>query len=168
AEELGEVSEDRLLRLRADDGLDHLTAGVDVHRRDGDHVVGGGRLRVGVHVELADLELLSVLGRDLLQDRGDLAARAAPVGPEVYEHRLVGLEHIGAEGGVAGGGDGGHVRVSVSVGVGSADQGAVGGGLRVLGGQVSFGVQGGRTAGAGGGDRLPVVVVHHVSGGEDP
>src|SRR5699024_1758309 len=53
-------------------------------------------------------------------------------------------------------------------GGGSADQGAVGGSLRVLGGQVAFGVQSGRTASSGGGDRLPVVVVHHVSGGEHP
>ena len=38
------------------------------------------------------------LAVDLLEDRVDDAAGAAPGGPEVDEHRPVGVEHVGFEG----------------------------------------------------------------------
>ena len=95
--------EQHRLRLGADDRLHDLAALVDVHRRDrGDAVLRGGR-GFSSTLSLTMVDLVRVLAGDLLEDRGDLAARAAPLGPEVDEHRLVVLEHVGGEGGVGDG-----------------------------------------------------------------
>src|ERR1700712_3382528 len=83
ADDLVEVTLDRRLGTRADDRLHDLAAEVDVHRRDaGDAVLHRG-LRVLVDVELEDGELVAVLDGELFENRCDLAARTAPLGPEV-------------------------------------------------------------------------------------
>ena len=69
------------------------------HRRDREDFVLGGGLLVLVDVEAEDLEVVA-LGVDLLEDRVDDAARAAPRGPEVDEDGALGVEDVGFEGGV--------------------------------------------------------------------
>ena len=48
-------------------------------------------------LSLAKPTLPSYSVGQLLDDRGDGAAGAAPGGPEVDQHRLLGLEHLGVE-----------------------------------------------------------------------
>src|SRR5690606_2200880 len=91
---------ERGLRLGAHDLLDDLTVLVDVHRRDLHDAVLLRHLRVLVDVELDDVDLVAVLLGDLLEDRRDHAARAAPLGPEVHEHGLVVLQDFRLEVGV--------------------------------------------------------------------
>ena len=55
-----------------------------------------GGLLVLVDVELDDLQVVALAG-DLLEDRGDDAARTAPRRPEVHQHGLVGLDDLGLE-----------------------------------------------------------------------
>src|SRR5437868_7038186 len=95
-----ELTQQHGLRLGADDLLDDLSTLVDVHRRDLEHTRATGDLRVLVDVQLDDLDLVAVLLGDLLEDRRDLAARAAPFGPEVDQHGLVALEDLSGERGV--------------------------------------------------------------------
>src|SRR5215217_2943659 len=63
---------------------------------DRHHTVAGRGLRVVVHVQLHDLEVLALSGQ-LLEMGSDDPTRSAPCRPEVNEHRLVGLEHLGLE-----------------------------------------------------------------------
>src|SRR4051794_24303773 len=95
ADEVGQVAQQRGLRLGADDLLDDLTVLVDVQRGDPGHPVlrRGDGVLVDVHLDQADL--VTVLRRDLVEDRGDLTARAAPLGPEVDQDGCVGLEDLG-------------------------------------------------------------------------
>src|SRR4051794_26680046 len=99
-QELGEVGLEGGLRLRADDGLDDLSAAVHLHRRDRGDAVLHRRLRVVVDVQLDDRDLLRVLGRDRVENRSDRATGAAPFRPEVDHDRLLGVEHLGLERGV--------------------------------------------------------------------
>src|SRR6185312_5641833 len=89
-----ELALEALLRVGADDLLGHLAVLEEDHRRDREDLVVGGRLLVGVDVELDDAQVVA-LGGDLLEHWGDDAARTAPSRPEVDEHGLVGLEHLG-------------------------------------------------------------------------
>jgi hypothetical protein len=57
---------------------------------------------VGVHREEARLR---VLVGDRVEDRAHDPARRAPGGVEVDDDRHVGLEHVGGEAGVGGGGE---------------------------------------------------------------
>ena len=67
-----------------------------------------GRDRVGVDVNLRDLDLTVVLGRELLDDRRDHLAGRAPRCPEVHQHGDVRVEHLFLEGGVGDGDGMGH------------------------------------------------------------
>jgi hypothetical protein len=60
-----------------------------------------------VDVELGDRDLVAELARYLLKGGGDHPAGAAPLGPEIYENRSIGSEHIGREA-LVGDGLGGH------------------------------------------------------------
>ena len=113
----------------------------------------------------------------------------APRRPEVDDHRLVGLEDVQLEAGVGHGLGLAHQNSSVrnrySNRVRSGGwtrsacdgRGRGGGGVRRAltvgvalvreGGEVALGVEGGRAAGAGRRDGLPVLVVHDVAAGED-
>src|SRR5690606_32513585 len=64
------------------------------HGRDAAHAVtgrGGGAL---LDVELGDGDLPGQLLGDLIQGGRDLLTGTAPLGPEVHEHRLIGLQHV--------------------------------------------------------------------------
>src|SRR5690606_7471211 len=70
-----------------------------------DHLEIPGGLRVGIHVELGDLQRAGLLVGDLLQHRRHHLARTAPVGPEIHQNRCVAVQYVGLEGAV-GDGDG--------------------------------------------------------------
>src|SRR5690606_22649599 len=70
------------------------------------------RLRVLVRVELDDLDSAVVLGCELVQQRCDLLARAAPGGPDVYDDGEVGIEDFSLEGGVGDRCGGAHANTS--------------------------------------------------------
>ena len=50
-----------------------------------------------VDVDLDDAKLVAPLVRDLIEDGRDGTARAAPLRPEVDDHRGLALEHLGVE-----------------------------------------------------------------------
>src|SRR3954452_1413305 len=62
--------------------------------RDAAHAVLGGGERVVVDIDLDDLHLLAEVAVHVLEVGGDHLAGAAPLGPEVDEDRLVGLEDV--------------------------------------------------------------------------
>src|SRR5690606_14140522 len=93
------------LALRSDDPLHRCAALEQNHRRDRDHLEIPGGLRVGIHVELGDLQRAGLLVGDLLQHRRHHLARTAPVGPEIHQNRCVAVQYVGLEGAV-GDGDG--------------------------------------------------------------
>src|SRR3954463_1808487 len=95
-----EVTQERRLRLGAHDAADHLAAEKDRHRRNRHDLVAAGDLGVLVDVDLGDGDLVAVLGRNLLEHRGDHLARPAPLGPEIDQHRLVAAEYVRVERGV--------------------------------------------------------------------
>src|SRR6266568_4528484 len=86
ADARGAAAEDPLLRHVADEPLGLLAALEEDHRRDRPDPEASGGDRVRVDVELRDAHVV-LLARDLLEDRCHHAARAAPRGPEVDEHR---------------------------------------------------------------------------------
>jgi hypothetical protein len=98
SDKLGEFLEQGRLGLGAHDLLDDLAAGKHVHGGDGHDPVTLGDRGVLVDVELDHIDLVRVLGRDLLKDRGDHAARAAPFGPVIDDDRLVALQDFSLEG----------------------------------------------------------------------
>jgi hypothetical protein len=59
-----------------------------------------GQRLVLVDVDLRQAHLAAVAAHDLLQDRGQLLARPAPLGPEIDQHRRLarGLQHVLGEG----------------------------------------------------------------------
>src|SRR4029453_17083466 len=65
-----ELAQQARFRHGTDERLDNLTVHVDVHRRDADHAVAAGDRRVGVGVELGDVDLVGVGGGGFPQDRG--------------------------------------------------------------------------------------------------
>src|SRR5207253_3957283 len=79
------------------DGTDHaadLLAILEEDQRGDTHDAVTTRY-VGaiVHVHLDGAQAALILAGQLLDDRSDLAARAAPGRPEVYQHRFVRLQH---------------------------------------------------------------------------
>src|SRR3954454_6464812 len=103
---LAQLLEQLALALGADQPTDRLAIFEDDERGNAHHFEASGGVGVVVDVELGDAHLARLLGRDLLEDRGDHLARTAPLGPEVDD------DHIGAgagdllvEGGVGQGAD---------------------------------------------------------------
>src|SRR5208283_4357334 len=94
----GQLTKQGRLGLGPDDLLDDLAAGEHVHGRNGHDAVTLGYGGVLVDVELDDVDLVRVLGGDLLKHRGDHAARAAPFGPVIHDDRLVALQDLHLEG----------------------------------------------------------------------
>src|SRR4051812_228246 len=107
-----ELGLEALLRHRADDLGGDLAVLEEDHRRNRQDLEGGGGLLVVVDVELDDLQRVALLAGDLLEHRGDHAARTAPRGPEVDEDGRVSLEHLGLEVRVGDFGDGCHAAFS--------------------------------------------------------
>src|SRR5207237_249618 len=64
------------------------------HRRDRADAEASSGNRIGVDVELGDLDFLALLVRDLLEDRRDHPTGPAPRRPEVDEHRCLRLQDI--------------------------------------------------------------------------
>jgi hypothetical protein len=90
------------LRLRTGERLDRLPAGDGHHHGDRLHPEKLGDARVRVDVDLR--EHPGPAGRlgQPLQHRGQLLARATPLGPEVDHHRDLhrALDHLGLKGGL--------------------------------------------------------------------
>ncbi len=62
----------------------------------------GRRLGVLVDVQFGHFDLVAVLGGDLVQDGRDHLAGAAPFGPEIQQHGLLGLQDVLGERGIRG------------------------------------------------------------------
>src|SRR5690606_13212231 len=90
------VQKQRELRFRqcADLGVDHRAVAEQHQRGDAADAVLGRHRLVFVDVDLDDVQLARVVTRSLGEDRGDHLARAAPFGPVIDEHRLVGLQYV--------------------------------------------------------------------------
>ena len=88
---LGHGAEEAVHQLAADDRH---------HHGDALHLQGRAQLGVGVHVDLGQDPLAARLGGELLQHRGELLARAAPLRPQVHDHGggAGALHHVGVEG----------------------------------------------------------------------
>src|SRR5215469_5565448 len=112
SDELGKLPQQGGLGLSADDLLDDLTVLENAHRRDVHDVIALRDGRILVDVELDNIELVSMLGRDLFQHRSYHAARPAPLRPVVNDHRLVGLQNLDLEGGLGYGLGCAHFRTS--------------------------------------------------------
>src|SRR6266536_1754923 len=97
SDEVGELLEQRGLRLGPHDLLDDLAAGEHVQRGDQHDPVLLRGLRVLLDVQLDHVNLVTVLLGDRLEHRGDLTAWAAPFGPVVDDDRLRVLHHLGVE-----------------------------------------------------------------------
>src|SRR5260370_7113639 len=85
---------DLRLRPRADDAAHHRSALEEEQRRDGGDAVALRDRLVLVDVELADLDPAMPLGGDPLHRRGERAARAAPGGVPIAEHRALSLADL--------------------------------------------------------------------------
>src|SRR5690606_15439416 len=83
-----EPLQDLGLRHRADDLVDRLPILVDDHRRDIEDPKLRGVLLVLVDIDLDDLDLVGLFGRDLLEHRPDDATGSAPRRPEIDDHGL--------------------------------------------------------------------------------
>src|SRR6266567_7483147 len=97
SDELGQLAQQRGLRLRADDLLDDLSAGEHAERRDIHDPVSLRDHRVLVDVQLDDVDLVGVLPGDFLQNRRDLPTGTAPLGPVVHDDWLLVLQYIELE-----------------------------------------------------------------------
>src|ERR1700704_804576 len=64
------------------------------HGRDRADAEAARSDRIGVDVELGDADLVTLLARDLLEDRRDHAARTAPRRPEIDEHGAIRLQNL--------------------------------------------------------------------------
>src|SRR6266704_6259496 len=86
---------------------DHLALAEHRQRRHGHDVVGADGLRVVVGVELDEAQPVAVLGGEVVEDRVQLVAGAAPLRTEVDKHGNLAAQYLIGEGSV---GDlGGHV-----------------------------------------------------------
>src|SRR5438105_9712111 len=81
-----------------DQAVDQLSAAEQAQGRNALDAVAYGEVLVVVDVKLADLDLAGELVRKALHDRRHHVARRAPLGGEINDHRLGGIEHVGLEG----------------------------------------------------------------------
>src|SRR2546426_8390932 len=72
-------------RDRSDDAVNRLAVFEEEHRRDRCDSESLRSPRAFIDVQLSEAEARRVGARDLLEDRGDSVARAAPLGPEIDE-----------------------------------------------------------------------------------
>ena len=98
-----EISGDRLLQaelVETDKTLDDLAVLEEDQGGDRIDAITGGQIHVLVGIDLDDLDGLGVIWRELLHERGDPAARTAPRGPEIDQHRLCRAENFAFETGL--------------------------------------------------------------------
>src|ERR1035438_3825061 len=92
------VSVEHLLDFTLADGADalfhYLAALEEQQGGNAADVVAHGGAAVGVHIELADLGLTGVLAGHYIDGGPHLAARAAPLGPKIHQHRNVRAEDV--------------------------------------------------------------------------
>src|SRR3989441_12349099 len=72
-------------RDRSDDAVDRLAVFEEEHRGDRCDSESLRSPRAFIDVQLSEAEARRVEARDLLEDRGDPVARAAPLRPEIEE-----------------------------------------------------------------------------------
>jgi hypothetical protein len=93
----GQVVIDPLAKFdRASHARDHLAGGarlVENQCRDPPDAKGAGQGRLFVHVHFDDMEPAFILLGKVAQERRQLAARAAPRGPEIHDYRETGGYH---------------------------------------------------------------------------
>src|SRR5207244_11876398 len=89
------------LRMEANDTVGLAAVLEQDHRRDRADAEASRGDRIGIDIELGDADLLTLLARDLFEDRRDHAARAAPRRPKVDEHGRLRLQDVLLEGLVA-------------------------------------------------------------------
>lgn len=80
------------LGIGSDEAIDEPTLTEDKQRRDALDAEGLGRLRVVVHVELAERDAAGHLAREVCHDGTDDPARAAPGRPAIHDHGLMCLD----------------------------------------------------------------------------
>ena len=83
-----------LLALQPDNLIHDLAVLEEQQRRDGVDAKLDREVLMVVNVDLADLHLAVVLGSQFVENRRDHLARAAPLGPEINEDGLGGLDHF--------------------------------------------------------------------------
>ena len=72
----------------------------DHQRGDAANAEFAGDIAVLVDVEFGNLQFASMGGGEFIQGRGDHFAGAAPFGPKIDEHGLVGLQYISLKAGI--------------------------------------------------------------------
>src|SRR5438552_14667998 len=82
------------LRQRTHPGRLDVAVLEEHQRRDSPDAELGRHALVLVDVDFRDLEAAFVLLGDLVQDRRDRLAGAAPLGPVIHQHRRVGLQDL--------------------------------------------------------------------------
>src|SRR6185503_5825896 len=98
------IQEGRELRLRHGADLLRFDRAVFEEDEGGNpaNAEFGRRLGVLVDVELRNLDLVAVFGRDFIQDGGDHLAGTAPLCPEIEKDGFVGLQDVLGERGIRG------------------------------------------------------------------
>jgi hypothetical protein len=86
-----------LLGLQAHGLLDHLTALEEQQGGDGADSELTGQVLIVVDVDLGDLGLAGVFGGQLVENRTEHLARAAPLGPKIHQHGLSGPNDLGGK-----------------------------------------------------------------------
>src|SRR5713226_4203212 len=82
---------------RADNRISYGAILEKQQRRDASDLEAASRVRVVIHVELADLGLPDVLGGDGIDGRSHHLTGAAPLRPEVHENRHLGPQDVDIE-----------------------------------------------------------------------
>src|ERR1700677_5188166 len=78
---------ERIFRTISHELLNHLSTLKDQQRWDPGDLITHRSRAVGIDVHFSDLEFALVVLRQLIHDRSQRAARAAPGRPKVYQHR---------------------------------------------------------------------------------
>lgn len=88
------------LRTKSNKFVDLLTVAENQHGRDRHDLEHGAKSALFIDVDLDDLDVVTKLARDIIEDWGKLLARATPFSPEVNDDRLGGggLDYFGTEG----------------------------------------------------------------------
>src|SRR5208337_2050332 len=88
---------DVVLRPVADELFHNLPVLEDEQGGNAGDFVAHWRGAVAVNIHFADLDFALIFAGELFDDRSDRAAGTAPGGPEIDQHRLIGLQYIGIE-----------------------------------------------------------------------
>src|SRR6266849_6601851 len=84
----------RFFAREPDNALNFLATVEENHRRNALDAVVRSRDRILIHVQLYYQSTRRILFGDCLDHRRQHAARTTPLGPKIYQHRLVGLKYF--------------------------------------------------------------------------